>query len=225
MARCSTVLLFVLFLFSVDSLAATDSHWVLGSYVHEKNALAEKVRLTELLGAQVIIQLDEDKQLYRVLIPESQIEKSQLQSFKVDAWRLREPVTQSSRYPTEEGSAEEEPAEEGPGKEEPAEASLVEAVEPIVKAPGSISVIESSTDNTSKELIPAEPLFPEFEATESYEQYCVRLPDSSLCTHPGMVRMLEKARRANAQAEKIKSACRTDPAARSKEICQQWLAD
>ncbi len=54
---------------------------------------------------------------------------------------------------------------------------------------------------------PPEPLYPEINSGESLEQYCARLPESPLCLHPRIHKMIQRERALSIHRAALEDAC------------------
>lgn len=184
--------------------------WVLGSYASPDNAEKERVRLSDKLGTTVSI-LETDRQLYRLIVNSTQVTQEDVAD--LGAWLL--PVTPASTSEVRlvsPPSPEPKPEPKQEPKQEPAPAT---ATETPAKLTTGYRISESDLDDPPliiEEPIP-EPLHPAFNPGESLTRYCVRLPESRLCLHPGIAQALKSNRKLMKHRDEIRNACDivTDP--------------
>jgi hypothetical protein len=190
--------IFLLMVLSAYSQAVQDNYWVLGSYANETNAILARQRVSDLLVTDVLIRHYKGKNLYRLVVPQANLDREMLNAKQIDAWLMpmeSEPSLQLSK--------------------DEATPQLTEKSKSVLKA----VYVEPATKESPR------PLYPAFHSGENIIKYCERLPSSELCIHPTMSMLLDKQRHLTEKTKALDDYCETLTGEAELQVCKRWISD
>lgn len=239
------VLLFLLS--SASAIAEPYRFWVIGSFSNQANAQRLSEDLHNRMGVTFIVDKHPSKDMHRVLVDASAIEKTQLTELGFSPWLLvlNEPesqapdtqpvadsnINQGPDQPTDDSGAPQDvstapatepaPSEQAittrAAEDEKLEKDLTESPLPMDAEPRPETAVEPPDEPAG----PDGPLFPEILAGESITEYCVRVPQSPLCQHPDMRALMAREQRLEQNRRGLSEQCQSERG-REEEICRTW---